>query len=303
VSVKDPEDDGADADAPTQETAAQKVAELVAAPAQVVEPSPRSLPLILSPAVRLSFAPALPPRTDFSHLLCVQVPELVVIEYKVGEKVSARWKGGNWYSGTVTKINEPEPQEDEQEDTAKEDIFQVERLTCNLRLVNRVESDVRFSCQLEPKSKPSKTYSVQFDDGDFDDAVPQDHIKQWEDKRARKRRIVPQVVKSVEEGEPAEKKEADLGNGVPAPSDKQAAPSSDKQAAEAQDHDVARESRAPVKESTDPSMEAAETSEPGSNAAGVEMAASSEVQSSPQSAAESAPKKRRIIPTTVTPAP
>ena len=146
---------------------------------------------------------------------------------------------------------------------------------------------------MEPKPKPPKTYAVQFDDGDFDDAVPQDHIKHWEDKRARKRRIVPQVVKSVEEGEPAAKKDADSGNGVPAPSDKATA--------EAQDHDVACVSSTPVKESADPSAAAAE---PGSNAAGVEMAAaSSEVQSSPQSAAESAPKKRRIIPTTVTPAP
>lgn len=49
-----------------------------------------------------------------------------MIEYNVGDKVTARWKGGNWYAGTVTKVNEPEAQEDKEEDTAKEDVFQVE---------------------------------------------------------------------------------------------------------------------------------------------------------------------------------
>ena len=36
LSVKDPEDEVVAADAPSEETAAQKVAELVAAPAQVM---------------------------------------------------------------------------------------------------------------------------------------------------------------------------------------------------------------------------------------------------------------------------
>ena len=194
-----------------------------------------------------------------------QVPELVVIEFKVGERVSARWKGGIWYDGTVTQVNEPEVREETQEGE-EEGVF-----------------------QLEPKPKPAKTYAVRFDDGDFDEAIPQDQVKQWEDKRARKRRIVPQVVKAVEEikvleeGQTAEKKEVEA--------------SADDQCAAVES--AAVESSVTDKESMAKAVAGGETNATCS----VGETGSPEVKITSQSAAESAPKKRRIIPTTVTPGP
>lgn len=228
LSIKDPEDDEAARDAPAEETAAQKVAEMVAAPAQV--------------------------------------PELVVIEFKVGDKVSARWKGGNWYDGMITQVNEPEAEEKAQDgDGDGEGVF-----------------------QLEPTPKPAKTYAVQFDDGDFDDAIPQDQIKLWEDKRARKRRIVPQVVRAVADGETAEKNEIEASS---------TAPGLDNQCS-------AVESSVLDKELTAPAIAACETK--ATTSASTEVTGSPVIvgqDSIPQPAPESAPKKRRIIPTTVTPGP
>jgi chromatin assembly factor 1 subunit B len=132
LSIKDPDDEGPAADLQKEETAAQRVAEMVAAPATL--------------------------------------PETQVVEFKEMDRVSARWNGGAWFVGIVTKVNEPEVQEVKQD----EDIELVELMS-------------------GPKVA-AKTYAIQFDDGDFDPAVPHDHIKMWEDKRARKRRIVPEIV-------------------------------------------------------------------------------------------------------------
>ena len=197
-----------------------------------------------------------------------QVPELVVIEFKVGERVSARWKGGNWFDGTVTQVNEPEVREDAQEGE-EEGVF-----------------------QLEPKPKPAKTYAVSFDDGDFDEAIPQDQVKQWEDKRARKRRIVPQVVKAVEEVKVLEEGQTAEKKGVEASS-------ADDQCAAVES--AAVESSVMDKESMAKAVAAGETNATCSDSTG--ETGSPEVKINSQSAAESAPKKRRIIPTTVTPGP
>ena len=139
----------------SEETAAQKVAEMVAAPDMVEEPE--------------------------------------VIEWKEGDKVQARWKGGSWYVGTVTKVNEPEVPETKEAEPSQTAGF--------VDLVAPAALEVVLS---EPP-KPAKTYAILFDDGDFDPAVPfkdakgNVHIKAWEDRRVRKRRIVPQVVKPIED--------------------------------------------------------------------------------------------------------
>lgn len=235
LSIKDPEDDAAAAAGPREETAAQKIAEMVAAPAPL--------------------------------------PELV--EFKVGDRVSARWMGGQWYDGTITKVNEPEAKEpkDGEENAAMELI------------------------DLEAAVK-AKTYAVKYDDGDFEGAVPHDLIKPIEDKRARKRRIVPQVVKSIDDlaavSEVAAQASgaAELGvkEAAHAPSSAPADASGTLPAA----HVPAETSEKGEGDSIMPHYDAAAA--PASSGAQQPAAESEPVP-------EAAPKKRRIIPVTVTPAP
>ena len=231
LSIKDPEDEDVAAAGPSEETAAQKIAEMVAAPAPL--------------------------------------PELV--EFKVGDRVSARWKGGNWYDGTITKVNEPEAKETKE---------------------GEEDAAVEFMTDLEAAVK-SRTYAVQYDDGDFEGSVPHDLIKPWEDKRARKRRIVPQVAKTMEELAALPEASAQASG---------AAEPGVKDAVQASNSDAAGEPLADSMQG-DKATPQDDAAAPGADNAAA--AGSAAQQPCPQSAPapESAPKKRRIIPVTVSPAP
>ena len=175
LTIKDPDD--VVATATSEETNAQKLAEMVAAPAPLPEP---------------------------------------VIEYKEGDKVQARWNGGAWFVGTIMTVNDPdgeEPEADKEGEGTDANAMECEAKEGETKEGERKEGESKEGetkegedgASLETEVEPvapavkQKTYSVKFDDGDFDPAVPADHIKHWEDKRARKRRIVPQVVKNVED--------------------------------------------------------------------------------------------------------
>lgn len=235
LSIKDPEDDAAAAAGPREETAAQKIAEMVAAPAPL--------------------------------------PELV--EFKVGDRVSARWMGGQWYDGTITKVNEPEAKEpkDGEENAAMELI------------------------DLEAAVK-AKTYAVKYDDGDFEGAVPHDLIKPIEDKRARKRRIVPQVVKSIDDltavSEVAAQASGAAESGVKVAAHAPSSAPADATGTLPAEHVPAETSGQGEGDSMMPHDDAAAA--PVSSAAHQPAAESAPVP-------EAAPKKRRIIPVTVTAAP
>ena len=224
LSIKDPEDEAAAAAGPSEETAAQKIAEMVAAPAPL--------------------------------------PELV--EFKVGDRVSARWKGGSWYDGTITKVNEPEAKEPKE---------------------GEENEALEFMMDLEAAVK-ARTYAVQYDDGDFESDVAHDLIKPWEDKRARKRRIVPQVVKTMDEL--AAVPEASVQtSGAAEPAVKDAVLTSNSDAAGAPLADAGQGDRA-VPQDDDAAAAGTAAQQPCTLNAPVP---------------DSAPKKRRIIPVTVSPAP
>ena len=237
LSIKDPDDEVAET-VPTEGTAAQKIAEMVA------EPTP--------------------------------LPELM--EFKEGDKVSARWKGGAWFAGTITKVNEPVVPEAKASKDGEEDATTLEML---------VEAQ-----------EPAKTYAVQFDDGDFDDSIPRDHIKQWEEKRARKRRIVPQVVKSVD----------DVPGADHTAQTNSEAGSSAKDAVQGEKDVVQVDGCAavetPQKEPVAPELnEAARRGESTGAHDPAAVPTLVETETTSQAAPEAAPKKRRIIPTTVAPGP
>jgi hypothetical protein len=137
---------------------------------------------------------------------------------------------------------------------------------------------------------------VQFDDGDFDDCVPEDHIQAWEDRRARKRRIVPQVVKSVEE----------LTKAPDAATQDSAASKSTDKALEAEATTAAvgeSQKSMAMEDSTGQSEpEASQTQkyEFEAQAAVPEAQAAMPQLEDPQQVVQDAvPKKRRIIPTTI----
>lgn len=175
LTIKDPDD--VVPTATSEETNAQKLAEMLAAPAPLPDP---------------------------------------IIEYKEGDKVQARWNGGAWFAGIIVKVNDPdaeEPEADKEGEGADANAIECDATDGENKAGERREGEIKESETKEGEERASvetavesaepvvkqKTYAVKFDDGDFDHAVPGDHIKQWEDKRARKRRIVPQVVKHVED--------------------------------------------------------------------------------------------------------
>lgn len=268
-SIKDPEDEApVVADVQSEETAAQKLAEMVAAPAALPEPE--------------------------------------VIEFLEGDRVSARWKGGNWFGGTVKKVNEPEPvAEEPKEANESEEVGAAVEMVVEPQVaaaVEMVEPQVAAAVEMVVEPQVSvKTYAVLYDDGDFDAAVPQDHMKPWEEKRARKRRIVPQVVKAVEDLKASQAAAPDAA-GPDTSADAKAAGTSANDAVQIDSESSAHESQSQKK---DPAAEAtAETAAKAQNSLPQDgMPVSSEPKEPQQPAVEAAPKKRRIIPTTVTPAP
>lgn len=235
LSIKDPDDEASAAAGSREETAAQKIAEMVAAPAPL--------------------------------------PELV--EFKVGDRVSARWMGGQWYDGTITKVNEPEAKEPKEGgDNAAMELIDLEAAV------------------------KAKTYAVKYDDGDFEGAVPHDLIKPLEDKRARKRRIVPQVVKSIDELAAVPQVAAQVSGaaelGVRESAHAPSSASADASGTLPTAHVPAEPLGQGEGDSIMPQENAAAA--PASSAAQQPAAESAPVP-------EAAPKKRRIIPVTVTPAP
>jgi len=254
LSIKDPEDEApAVGDLQSEESAAQKLAEMVAAPAALPEPE--------------------------------------VVDFKEGDKVSARWNGGAWFLGIVKKVNTPVAEE------AKEAPDGGEMASVEMSEpaeakeggeIAVVETAVEPQREVEPQVS-AKTYAVQYDDGDFDAEVPQDHIKLWEEKRSRKRRIVPQVLKAVDD--------LKLSPDAAPIADTNALDSSAKNAVQADAGGLsAPESQSQNKE---PAAEAmVQTAAKDESEIVVDVAAASS-----SSEAQAAPKKRRIIPTTVTPAP
>jgi len=244
LSIIDPDDEIAAAgNVQNEETAIQKLAEMVAAPAALPEP---------------------------------------VIELKEGDKVQARWKGGAWFTGTIKKVNEPEVQDSKDDEESEE--------------AKKGDEAVSWEMIASEPVIPPKTYAVLFDDGDFDDCVPQDHIQAWEDRRARKRRIVPQVVKSVEE----------LTKAPDAATQDSAASKSTEKALEAEATTAAvgeSQKSMAMEDSTGQSEpEASQTQkyEFEAQAAVPEAQAAMPQLEDPQQVVQDAvPKKRRIIPTTI----
>jgi len=250
LSIKDPEDEApAVGDLQSEESAAQKIAEMVAAPAALPEPE--------------------------------------VVDFKEGDKVSARWNGGAWFLGIVKKVNTPVAEEateaPEGGEMASAEMSEPAEAKEGGEIAV-VETAVEPQIVVEPQVS-AKTYAVQYDDGDFDAQVPQDHIKLWEERRSRKRRIVPQVLKAVD----------DLKSSPDAARD--ADPNALDSSATVQVGAGGLSAPESQSQNKEPAAEAmVQTAAKDESEIVVDVAAAS-------SEAQAAPKKRRIIPTTVTAAP
>jgi len=107
----------------------------------------------------------------------------------VGEKVKARWKGGSFYWGRVSAANADGTfaiQFDDGDFEPKEPLEHIQRIAppstdaATFKVGDAVRASYKGSSTFYPgciSADNGATFAVQFDDGDFDGAVPRTDVR------------------------------------------------------------------------------------------------------------------------------